>query len=336
MTYRAPWWLPGGHLQTLYAYFFVRKPRIVYRRERWELPDGDFLDLDWIDGPGDSPLVVLFHGLEGNARGHYARALMRGVQQRVWRGVVVNFRGCSGVPNRLPRAYHSGDSEEIQRVLHRLRPLAGDAPFYAVGVSLGGNALLKWLGESGDGAKPWLNGAVAISPPADLTVAGTGLDKGFNRWVYTGHFLRSLRKKAIAKVTAHHLPISRQELRSTRTLYGFDNIYTAPLHGYRDADDYWRRASSLPWLNSISVPTLLIHAMNDPFLSGEIFAGATLGPGLRLETPWTGGHVGFVSGPFPGNLNWLPQRTLDFLSQVYAGQRIPSRHNISSIFQGQP
>lgn len=316
--YRAPWWLRGGHLQTIYAYFFVAKPRLTYRRERWELPDGDFLDLDWVDGPSDQPLVVLFHGLEGNARGHYARTLMRAVQKRGWRGVVVNFRGCSGVPNRLPRAYHSGDSEEIQRAIHRLRVQAGDAPLYAVGVSLGGNALLKWLGESGDGAKAWLDAAVAISVPADLRAAGIRLDKGLNRWIYTRHFLSTLRKKAIAKVKQHHLPISSQEIKATRTLYAFDNIYTAPMHGYVDADDYWRRASSLPWLNSISVSTLIIHAMNDPFLPGNVFSEAlNLGPGVRLEMPWGGGHVGFVSGPFPGNLNWLPQRTLDFLSQAH-------------------
>ena len=319
-AYRAPWWLPGGHLQTLYAYFFARKPRVQYRRERWELPDGDFLDLDWIDGQDDKPLVILFHGLEGGSRGHYARTLMDAVQQRGWRGVAVHFRGCSGVPNRLARAYHSGDSAEIERVVHYLKPRAGCAPLYAVGVSLGGNALLKWLGESGGAALPWLDGAVAVSAPVDLARAGARLDKGAHRLLYTLHFLRTLRKKAIAKVATHHLPISTQALGATRTLYAFDNIFTAPLHGYRDADDYWRRASSLPWLNSVSVPTLIVHAMNDPFLSGTIFAeAAALGPAVRLELPWKGGHVGFVSGPFPGNLNWLPQRTLTFLSQAHGG-----------------
>ena len=318
--YRAPWWLPGGHVQTLYAYFFARKPHVVYRRERWELPDGDFLDLDWIDGDARKPLLVLFHGLEGSSRGHYARALMGATHDLGWRGVAVNFRGCSGTPNRLPRAYHSGDSTEIGNVLRHLKSFTPDVPLYAAGVSLGANALLKWLGESGMAAQEVICAAAAVSPPLDLAAAGKRLDSGFNRYTYTRHFLQTLRKKTLRKIAVHHLPISAQALRAARTLYAFDDLYTAPMHGYRDADDYWQRASSKPWLKSITVPTLIVHAHNDPFLSASTFPDAgQISPAITLELPRQGGHVGFVNGPFPGHLTWLPNRLLEFFAAHRGG-----------------
>lgn len=315
-TFRAPWWLPGGHLQTIYASMFAPKPRVVYRRERWELADGDFLDLDWVDGAPDKPLLALFHGLEGSSQGHYALALMDALRQKGWSGVAVNFRGCSGTPNRLPRAYHSGDSAEIKMVLNYLKARGGEQKLYAAGISLGANALLKWLGESGLEAHQLLAGAAAISAPVDLARAGMRLDQGFNRYSYTRHFLRTLRRKTQFKITAHHLQIAAQDLRSAKTLYAFDNLYTAPIHGYRNADDYWQRASSKPWLNSITVPTLIVHAQNDPFLSASTYLeDAQLSPSITLELPRDGGHVGFVSGPFPGKLNWLPNRVLNFFTQ---------------------
>lgn len=311
--YRAPWWLPGGHVQTLYAYFFAHKPRVVYRRERWELPDGDFLDLDWIDGDAARPLMVLFHGLEGSSRGHYALALMDAIRRLGWRGVAVNFRGCSGTPNRLPRAYHSGDSAEIDRVLRHLKSFAPSVPMYAAGVSLGANALLKWLGESGIAAQEVICAAAAVSAPVDLADAGRRLDRGFNHYTYTRHFLHTLRQKTLEKIAAHRLPITTRAVHAAKTLYAFDDLYTAPMHGYRDADDYWRRASSKPWLNAIVVPTLIVHARNDPFLSASTYADANqISSAITLELPDQGGHVGFVNGAFPGELTWLPNRILDF------------------------
>ena len=314
--YRAPWWLPGAHLQTIYASLFVPKPRVVYRRERWELADGDFIDLDWVDGAADKPLLVLFHGLEGSSRGHYALAMMDALRQHGWRGVAVNFRGCSGAPNRLARAYHSGDSAEIHMVLAHLKAQAPQQALYAVGISLGANALLKWLGESGQEARQLVSRAVAISAPVDLALAGASLDHGFNRHSYTRHFLRTLRRKALDKIRTHHLPIAPHALRQAKTLYVFDDLYTAPMHGYRNADDYWLRASSKPWLNSIALPTLIVHAQNDPFLPASTYLQhAELSPDITLDLPRQGGHVGFVSGPFPGKLSWLPNRILHFLSQ---------------------
>jgi predicted alpha/beta-fold hydrolase len=194
--YRAPGWLPGGHAQTIWP-LLIKGPLPRYRRERWDTPDGDFIDLDWIDAAGASPCVVLFHGLEGSSRSHYARRLMHAVQRRGWHGVVVHFRGCSGEPNRLPRAYHSGDSAEIDWILRRLQA-RGDPALFAAGVSLGGNALLKWLAEQGHAASRVIDAAAAVSAPLDLAAANVALSSGFNL-VYARHFLRTLIPAARAK-----------------------------------------------------------------------------------------------------------------------------------------
>ena len=311
--YQAPAWLPGGDLQTIYPYFFAPVAQMDYRRERWELPDGDFLDLDWVGAAADAPLVVLFHGLEGNSRGFYALALMNAVKQRGWRGVVVHFRGCSGEPNRLPRAYFAGDSAEIDYVVNRLRLINGHTSLYAIGVSLGGNALLKWLGEAGEKARPLINRAVAISAPLDLTVAGHSLDKGINRYSYTAKFLYTLKQKALQKLDAYPALYARKQVRAVSSLYAFDDLVTAPLHGYKSADDYWLRASSKPGLIHVRVPTLLINARNDPFMPDSALPRPDeVSSAVTLEFPAQGGHVGFLEGPFPGTVNWMPQRTLGF------------------------
>jgi predicted alpha/beta-fold hydrolase len=308
--YRPPWWLPGAHLQTIWP--LARKgPSPAWRRERWETPDGDFIDLDWLAaGAADSPLVVLFHGLEGSSDSHYARALLRAVAARGWRGVVPHFRGCSGEPNRLPRSYHSGDSEEIDWILRRLRGCAGDAPLYAIGVSLGGNALLKWLGEQGEGARGVLTAAAAICPPLDLAICGHALAQGFNR-VYTRHFLATLKPKALAKLARHPGLADRARILAARTLFEFDDAYTGPVHGFAGAADYWQRASARPWLHAIRIPTLLLAAANDPFVPpAALPRAAELAPAIRFECPAAGGHVGFLDGPWPGRNHWLPQRLL--------------------------
>ena len=310
--YRAPFWLPGGNLQTLYPFFFTALKQPPYRRERWELDDGDFIDLDWLDGAKNSPIVVLFHGLEGHSRGHYARSLMAKLQAIGWHGVAPHFRGCSGTPNRLPRAYHAGDVAEIDMILRRLKSEHPYTPLYAVGVSLGGNALLKWLGEQGARANSVIEKAVAVSAPVDLSAAGRALDKGFNR-LYVQHFLSTLKRKALQKLEHFPALFDHQLLRKTRTLYKFDDVVTAPLHGYKNVDDYWTKASSKPGLKNISVPTLLINARNDPFLpSSALPLPGHVASCVTLEFPCEGGHAGFLSGTFPGKLNWLPNRIVDF------------------------
>ena len=306
--YLAPAWLPGGHAQTIWP-LLIKGPLPGYRRERWDTPDGDFIDLDWIDGEPGAPCVVLFHGLEGSSRSHYARRLMHAAKRRGWHGVVVNFRGCSGEPNRLPRAYHSGDSQEVDWVLRRLQARGYPALFVA-GVSLGANALLKWLAEQGHQASGIINAAVAVSAPLDLAAANTALSSGFNL-VYARHFLRTLIPAALAKESRFPGRIDVRRTLAARTLRDFDDAVTAPLHGFLGADDYYARSSAGPLLGAVQVPTLLLHAANDPFLpQAALPRREQLPAAVMLEICRRGGHVGFVHGALPGRIDWLPQRLL--------------------------
>ena len=310
--YRAPGWLANPHLHTIYGSLFVARPLVAYRRERWDTPDGDFVDVDFVDAPPDTPRVVLFHGLEGSSDSPYARMLMHRVSQRGWRGAVVNFRGCSGEPNRLPRAYHSGDWQEVDWILARLAAGANGAPLYAAGVSLGGNALLKWLGEKGESAVGVVARAAAVSAPLDLMAAGEALGRGFSL-VYARHFLATLKANAAAKHARFPGSFDLERMRRSRTLREFDDVVTAPLHGFRDTDDYWTRASSKPLLRNIAVPTLVLNARDDPFLPEQALPSANeVSRAVTIEFPESGGHVAFVSGSFPGHIGWLPERLLHF------------------------
>jgi predicted alpha/beta-fold hydrolase len=306
VPYTAPRWLPGGHAQTIYgALLAACGPLPMYTRRRWDTPDGDFIDVDRMGSDPGSPLVVLFHGLEGSSGSHYARALSGTLAEAGWRLAVPHFRGCSGEPNRLARAYHSGDSEEIGWMLARFSVEAQGAPLVAVGVSLGANALLKWLGEAGRAASEKVRCAVAVSAPLDLTASGDALGRGFNR-LYSRVFLSSLKRKARDKARRFPGVLDLRAARRASTLREFDDAVTAPLHGFRDAGDYWRRSSSRPWLAHIRVPTLLLNARNDPFMPPEALpADHEVSDAVQREFPEEGGHVGFVSGPFPGNFDWF-------------------------------
>ena len=317
IAYHAPKWLPGGHVQTIYP-LLIKPAPLPYRRERWETPDNDFIDLDWSEAASPervnihTPLVVLFHGLEGSSKSHYALALMHALSAIGWCGVVVHFRGCSGEPNRLPRAYHSGDSDEIDWILHRLKEKHPERPLYAAGVSLGGNALLKWLGERESSAASLVCAATAISAPIDLAACGHNLGRGFNR-LYTRHFLRTLKPHAVARLKRFPGLFDENRLNEASTVYEFDNVVTGPLHGFANADDYWRRASCKPWLTGIRLPTLVLNAQNDPFLPSHALPRPDqVSTSVTLDFPREGGHVGFVSGSLPGRLDWLPQRVLHF------------------------
>ena len=312
-AYAAPRWLPGGHLQTIYPSLFP-PPAVPLARERWETPDGDFIDVDFAGPPGASPLVVLFHGLEGGSDSHYARALAAHAVATGWRLAMPHWRGCSGEPNRKPRAYHSGDSEEADWVLRKLRRESG-RPLLAIGVSLGGNVLLKWLGERGEDAKAVVERAASVSAPIDLPAAGGALDRGLNRLVYTRMFLSTLKPKSLAKLEAFPDLYEGGRVRSALTFREFDDAFTAPVHGFRDVDHYWSSAASGPWLEHIRVPALLLNARNDPFLPEHALLAAVrnAAPCVVLEFPRTGGHAGFLSGPFPGRHSWLPRRLFQFL-----------------------
>ena len=299
------------HVHTIYAALLGRAaPLLRMRRERWELPDGDFIDVDWLvtTEHADAPLVVLFHGLEGGSGSHYAKSFARHAARRGWRFAMPHFRGCSGEMNRLPRAYHSGDSGDIDWIMNRFRDQAHNRPLFAAGVSLGGNALLKWLGEKGQGITGWVRAAAGISAPLDLRVSGDALGRGFNM-VYTKMFLGTLKSKSAAKLARHPGIFDGDAMRRSRTLREFDNAVTAPLHGFRDTDDYWSRASARPLLSGVAVPTLVLNARDDPFVpEAALPVGDALPPSVVAEFPAHGGHVAFVSGRFPGHLDWLPRR----------------------------
>jgi len=314
LSYAAPPWLPGGHAQTIYP-LLIKLPLPAYRRERWTTPDADFVDIDWLDGDDQRPLLVLFHGLEGSSASHYAGSLMHVVRGRKWTGAVCHFRGCSGEPNLLPRAYHSGDSDEIDWLLRRFRQRFPRRSIYAVGVSLGGNALLKWLGERQAETGKVIDGAAAVCAPIDLTLCGHNLSRGLNM-MYTRNFLTTLKKNAAEKWRRHPGIFDRKKMQAARNLHEFDDAVTAPLHGFRDADDYWWRASAKPLLRAIQLPTLLLNAQNDPFLPAVALPAASeVSPNVTCEFPRQGGHVGFVAGAPFGHLLWLPQRLLGFFDE---------------------
>ena len=325
MKYAAPWWLPGGNLQTIWAALRSRRflgPQPVFRRERWTTPDDDFVDVDWLD---DAPplvtacdsggtLLVVFHGLEGSSASHYAEALADAARERGWGCAIPHFRGCSGELNLAPRAYHSGDFAEIDWILRRFTK-AHDGPVVAVGISLGGNALMRWAGELGAGARQVVAGIASVCSPLDLAASGWAIGRGFNRQVYTRMFLKTMVPKALKKLEQHPGLFDRDRLLAARDLYAFDNVFTAPVHGFKDADDYWLRASAKPHLRSIAVPALALNALNDPFVpAGSLPQAVDAGSHVTLWQPAEGGHVGFPSPPFPGHVRAMPEAVTGFLA----------------------
>ena len=319
MRYVAPRWLPGGNLQTIWPALYARRadgPPPVYRRERWATPDGDFVDVDFVDAATTSaPLLVLFHGLEGSSRSHYAEAFAAFAAARGWAFAVPHFRGCSGEINLAPRAYHSGDFEEVDWILARFAA-QHPGPMLAAGVSLGGNALLRWAEEAGAQAAHRVRAVASISAPLDLAAGGAAIGRGFNRLVYTRMFLATMKPKALAKLAQHPGLFDRDTLLAARDLHAFDNVFTAPLHGFRDVDDYWSRGSAKPHLADIRVPALVVNALNDPFVPGvSLPRQAEVGAHVTLWQPAHGGHVGFPLGLPPGHVRGLPAHVGDWLTQ---------------------
>ena len=318
-------------MQTIWPAVFSRHthgPAPVFRRERWTTPDADFIDVDFLAGGEDCPpaahsaeipMLVVFHGLEGSSRSHYCQAFAEVAQERGWACALPHFRGCSGELNHAPRAYHSGDYEEIAWILARLRA-RHSGPVIAAGVSLGGNALLRWAAEAGSAASSHVKAVAAICSPLDLAAGGHAIGRGFNRQIYTRMFLRTMVPKALRKWEQHPGLFDRDALLAARDLYAFDNVFTAPVHGFRNTEDYWHRASSKPLLSHIRVPALVVNALNDPFVpASSLPRDGEVGPCVTLWQPRHGGHVGFAQGPWPGHVRAMPDAVSAWLTAQLPG-----------------
>ncbi|MBD9358193.1 hydrolase [Methylomonas albis] len=321
-AFRPAWWLNSPHLQTIYPAFLRRiSPPAGIRRERLETPDGDFLDIDWIDND-DRPLVLLLHGLAGSSRSGYIAGLQHSLTTAGFASVALNFRGCSGEMNRMARCYHSGETEDIEFLYQTLRQRFLDRAMAAIGFSLGGNVLLKWLGEQGD--KIGLSAAVAVSVPLLLNECADKLDRGFSK-LYRDYLLRELKQHM--RVKLKHLQNIGQreqaeriaelgELSGIKSFWQYDEKVVAGLHGFKDAHDYYRRSSSRQFLKHIRVPTLVLQAKDDPFMTERVLpTSAELSDQVQLEVCTGGGHVGFVGGSFFRPEYWLEGRIGGFLRQ---------------------
>jgi predicted alpha/beta-fold hydrolase len=312
LSFKPAWWLPGPHLQTLWPTLCRRELKnIVLQRERFELDDGDFVDLDWTEKK-EGPIVLILHGLEGSVNSPYAKGMLQAIQQQGWRGVFMHFRGCSGEMNRQPRTYHSGDTNDVAKIVEVLLSREKCQRIAAVGFSLGGNVLLKWLGEVG--ANSPLAAAVAISVPFELSKTATRIQQGFSR-VYQQYFMRTLCRKVRDKFETRPAPIELPTLEELRTLRDFDDKVTAPLHGFASAEDYYQKSSSRQFLKNITVPTLLLQAKDDPFMTMDLLPDQNeLSSNVKLELTDQGGHVGFVAGSLPWRAEyWLEKRVPEFL-----------------------
>ncbi len=338
LDFRPARWLPAGHLQTLWSRTLRRGPRVAMRRETWRTPDGDELHLDMVDGPPGSPYLLALHGLEGCSESLYMHGLLHLGRERGWRGAALNFRSCATPPgkgrghflmNRGSRLYHMGETEDLDWVVETLARREPDLELVLTGVSMGGNVLLKWLGERGEEAPGIVRAAVAISTPYDLAAAADHLATGLGP-LYTRYFLGSLKEKALLYSERYPGIVDVEGVRAARSFRALDDAAVAPIHGFADADDYYARSSSLCLLDRIRVPTLLVSARDDPFLPEAVLDR------VREKVPAdvaclftaTGGHAGFVTGPPWAARSWAEDRAIEFLAGRVSGSRA-SRPNES-------
>jgi len=317
--FKPAWWLRNPHLQTLWPVFFRRRLRPPLRRERLELPDGDFVDLDWtLNDSG--PIVIILHGLEGSSRSHYARGMLSALPRQGMRAVLMHFRGCSGESNRLARAYHSGDTGDIDFLVRALRAREPNTPLAAIGYSLGGNALLKWLGEQGKDAQ--VHCAVAVSVPFLLHESTAHMNRGLSR-LYQWHLLKSLKRGARRKAKQFKPPAPLEEINKMKSFFEFDDRVTARLHGFNGGMHYYTSSSSRQYLNRIRIPTLVVHSSDDPFMHANVAPVASeLSPSITFDLHRHGGHVGFVSG----RLLWRPRYWLDEKIPNWLGKALRAKH----------
>ncbi len=309
--YNPPPWLPGGHIQTIYPALFgaaICPERNIWLRERLVTPDQDFIDLDWTkDALQKNTLFVLFHGLEGSSMSHYSRAFANVLTKGEFGLVVPHFRGCGGEINIGPRAYHSGDFVEVGWILSKIRSVYA-GPIWAIGVSLGGNALLRWAQEAGEQAEKDVSGVVAICAPLDLMQSGIEIGRGVNHWIYERRFLKTMKQKARQKIKQFPGLFNYERVEQSKSLYEFDNYFTAPLHGFKNTDEYWRTCSSNKKLSDIKIRHLVINALNDPLVPARSLPEyKAFNKNATTIYTTAGGHVGYVQSSLPGNLNALPE-----------------------------
>lgn len=326
--YRAPWWLPGAHLQTVWGRVARRGPLVSLRREAWPTPDGDELLLDWMDGPDDAPTLVVLHGLEGSSNSLYVHGLLDQARGIGWRGVALNFRSCARpldgsnaafVMNRGHRLYHSGETSDLGWVVERLAERQRGARIALVGVSLGGNVLLKWLGEAGARAPEAVAAAATISVPYDLAAASRHLMDGIGP-LYVRYFLGTLKQKALIVAERHPDLVDADAVRAARSFWEIDDAAVAPIHGFADAADYYARSSSIDFVHRIAVPTRLISAVDDPFLPSAVLDNVRQRASPLVECVFTerGGHTGFVTGtPFAPRY-WAEEQAVAFVARHVA------------------
>ncbi|MGQ0712645.1 MAG: YheT family hydrolase [Gemmatimonadaceae bacterium] len=316
--YRPAWFVPGRHFRTLWGKLIRRRPTVPTEIERWVTPDDDLLFIHRVRGSPGAPLLILLHGLEGSPNSHYARGALARAHAAGWSAAALVFRTCGGEMNRTRRFYHSGETSDLDFAVQRLASEMPRTPIVLAGFSLGGNVLLKWLGERKSDVPDAVVAAATVSVPYDLARGSRYINRGFSR-VYERHFLRSLVRKAAQKRGRFPDIAPDIDLARLRTMWDFDNAVTAPVHGFRDAEDYYTRSSSLGWLEGIRIPTLLLSALDDPFLPpdvlDEVRDAAKDNPALHCEFFERGGHVGFIGGALPWRpLYWAEWRVVDFLS----------------------
>lgn len=315
--FKPAWWCCNRHCQTLFPALFRHHPKLTLNNEQLELPDGDFLDLVWTEEKDyNSPIIILLHGLEGSINSPYAKGILKTISDNNWQGVLMNFRGCSGRHNRLNRSYHSGETGDLHTLITVLKERYPDRPLAAIGISLGGNVLLKYLGEQNKECN--LVAAMAISIPFDLADGAIALNKGFAR-LYQRHLINSLENKLRDKYKNKTAPIDLDKLHEWTDFYSFDHNVTAPIHGFESADDYYTKSSSKQYLKKITTPTLILHSKDDPFMSEKVIpTEAELSDSVTLELTEHGGHVGFVYGNNPFDAKyWVENKLGEFFNKDF-------------------
>ncbi|MBF0286648.1 MAG: hydrolase [SAR324 cluster bacterium] len=315
--YKPAWWLPNGHSQTLWAALLRKTPAIIIKEEQLELPDGDFVDLHWAGGT-KGPIVVVLHGLEGSIHSRYTQGILHAITEMQWRGVLMHFRNCSTKPNRQARSYHGGDTGDLDYLIQCLQQREPDCALAAIGYSLGGNVLLKWLGSSGKQKTPTpLHAAAVVSVPFDFHNAIHTLEHGFSR-IYHWHLLQKLRQSALRKFEQLPPPFPPTSIRSIRSIREFDDKVTAVLHGFENVDHYYSVVSSKQYLRDIQIPTLMIHSEDDPFMTPEaIPQPEDLSASITLDLLPAGGHVGFISGSWPcKSYVWSEKRIIEYFQMT--------------------